>query len=62
MKDQISRLKGEGVDLPDQVATELKARDEKKQLRRAAKLTEQKGEPVKTAAKRGRPKKEVKES
>jgi len=62
MKDQINHLKGEDVDLPDQVAAEQKAREEKKQLRRAAKLAEQKDEPVKTAAKRGRSKKEIKES
>ena len=62
MKDQINHLKGENIDLPDQVAAEQKAREEKKQLRRAAKLAEQKDEPVKTAAKRGKPKKEVKES
>jgi hypothetical protein len=51
----------EDIDLPDQVAAEQKAREEKKQLRRAAKLAEQKDEPVKTAAKRGRSKREVKE-
>ena len=42
------------------VPVELKAREEKKQLRRAAKLAEKKDESVKTAVKRGRPKKEVK--